>query len=96
MRIGTFLVILLNNILILQTWAQAETLVVINKSEASASLIDVATKKIRKTVRTGQHPHEVVISSDGCTAVVTNYGNRERPGTSLTVTTIRLHAAQQA
>jgi YVTN family beta-propeller protein len=63
----------------------AGTLVVLNKSGASASLIDDATGKVIATVPTGNAPHEVAVSPDGRLAVGTNYGNREAPGSSLTV-----------
>jgi YVTN family beta-propeller protein len=63
----------------------AGTLVVLNKSEASASLIDDATGKVIALVPTGNAPHEVAVSPDGRLAVGTNYGTREAPGSSLTV-----------
>ncbi|HWB73469.1 MAG TPA: cytochrome D1 domain-containing protein [Nannocystaceae bacterium] len=64
--------------------ARADTLVVLNKAEANASLIDPASGTVRATVATGIGPHEVVIGPDGRTAVVSNYGD-ETPGSSLTV-----------
>ncbi len=75
-----------------ERWAQgasldtglAGTLVVLNKAEASASLIDSDTgREVTKTL-TGTGPHEVAISPDGLTAVVANYGTHE-PGHTLTV-----------
>jgi YVTN family beta-propeller protein len=64
--------------------ASADTLVVLNKAQANASLLDPATGKVRATVPTGIGPHEVVIGPDGRTAVVANYGE-EQPGSTLTV-----------
>ncbi len=61
------------------------TLVVLNKSEASASLIDLSTGAVVATVPTGEGPHEVDISPDGKLAVSTNYGTRAAGGSSLTV-----------
>ncbi len=61
------------------------TLVVLNKAEATASLIDLPTGEVVATLPTAEGPHEVAISADGKTAVVTNYGTRENPGSSLTV-----------
>jgi YVTN family beta-propeller protein len=61
------------------------TLVVLNKSDASASLIDVATGRAVATVATGEGPHEGATSPDGRTVLVTNYGGQKAPGTSLTV-----------
>jgi YVTN family beta-propeller protein len=61
------------------------TLVVLNKSDHTVSLIDLATKSSRATIPTGKHPHEVAMSPDGKTAVIANYGNAQEPGSSLTV-----------
>ncbi len=63
----------------------ADTLVVLNKSEASASLIDLDSGKEVARVPTGEGPHEVAISPDGKTAVVCDYGVRGAPGNTLTV-----------
>lgn len=61
------------------------TLVVTNKSPFTATIIDVASGKTWATLPTGQGPHEVVMSSDGSTAVVTDYGSGQAPGRTLTV-----------
>ncbi len=60
------------------------TLVVTNKSPATASIIDVATGRTLATLPTGQGPHEIVITRDGGTAVVTDYG-AQMGGSTLTV-----------
>jgi len=60
------------------------TLIVVNKGAASASIVDVSTGQILKTLPTGEGPHEVVVSADGSTAVVTDYGARSG-GNTLTV-----------
>lgn len=65
--------------------ALADTLVVLNKSEASASLIDLESGQEVARVPTGEGPHEVTVSPDGSTAVVGNYGTQQNPGKSLTV-----------
>lgn len=49
------------------------TLIVLNKAEASASLIDLATGEEIARIETGTGPHEVAVSLDGKTAVVANY-----------------------
>jgi YVTN family beta-propeller protein len=59
-------------------------LVVVNKGAASASIIDVQSGRTLAVLPTGDGPHEVAISSDGATAVVTDYGGR-RGGNTLTV-----------
>ena len=60
------------------------TLVVTNKTPATATIIDVESGQVLATLPTGNGPHEVVISSDGATAVVTDYGAQEA-GRTLTV-----------
>jgi len=65
------------------------TLVVLNKAEATASLIDLASGRITATVKTGEGPHEVAIRPDGERAVVSNYGTEDRPGSTLTVIDLR-------
>ena len=67
------------------TFLQANTLVVLNKSEATASLIDLESGKVRATLATDFGPHEAATSPDGRLALVGNYGSREKPGSSLTV-----------
>ena len=67
------------------TPALAATLVVANKAEATASLINLDTGAVIATLPTGDGPHEVGISPDGKHALVTNYGNRGSSGRSLTL-----------
>lgn len=64
--------------------AARATLIVLNKNDASASLIDPVTGVERQRVPVGVGPHEVAVAPDGRTAVVCNYGD-QRPGSSLTV-----------
>jgi YVTN family beta-propeller protein len=64
---------------------EAETLVVLNKSEATASLIDLESGAVRATLPTDHGPHEAAVSPNGRLALVGNYGSRDKPGTSLTV-----------
>jgi DNA-binding beta-propeller fold protein YncE len=60
------------------------TLIVVNKAENSATILDVASGRTLATVPTGEGPHEVALSPDGATAVITDYGGRTA-GRSLTV-----------
>src|SRR5438552_6900931 len=48
-------------------------IVVLNKSEASASLISLADGRIIATMPVGAGPHEVAVSPDGKWAVAANY-----------------------
>jgi len=59
------------------------TLVVTNKTPSTATIIDVGSGRTIATLATGAGPHEVAISSDGRTAVVTDYSGQ--PGRTLTV-----------
>jgi YVTN family beta-propeller protein len=63
----------------------AGTLVVTNKSAATASIIDIASNRVLATLPTGQGPHEIAITRDGRTAVVTDYGGGAAGGSTLTV-----------
>lgn len=61
------------------------TLAVANKSGANVSFVGVASGRILGTAPTGNGPHELVVSQDGRTAVVTDYGGGGVGGSSLTV-----------
>src|SRR5262245_271804 len=61
----------------------AGTLVVTNKTPSTATIIDVRTGRTLATLPTGNGPHEVVLSSDGRLAVVSDYSGQ--PGRTLTV-----------
>jgi DNA-binding beta-propeller fold protein YncE len=56
----------------------AGTLVVTNKSPSTATIIDVATGRALATLPTGPGPHEIVLSTNGATAVITDYGAAPR------------------
>jgi len=62
----------------------ADTLIVLNKEEATLVLVDPASGQILGRVPTGEGPHEVAVSSDGRTAFVGNYG-AQTPGSTLSV-----------
>jgi YVTN family beta-propeller protein len=49
-------------------------LIVLNKSDAQAALVNPATYEVESLLETGQGPHEVAASPDGRYAYVTNYG----------------------
>jgi DNA-binding beta-propeller fold protein YncE len=55
------------------------TLIVTNKQPSTATIIDVATGQALATLPTGNNPHEVVLSSNGRTAVITDYGTGNAP-----------------
>jgi YVTN family beta-propeller protein len=70
------------------TDAQQPALIVLNKAQASASIISLADGHTIATMPVGDGPHEVAVSPDGYWAVAANYGGRT-PGTSLTVLDLR-------
>ncbi len=58
--------------------AQTGTLIVTNKAPSTATIIDVASGRTLATLPTGAGPHEVVVSTDGSMAVITDYGGQPR------------------
>ncbi len=65
--------------------ASGATLVVLNKAEATASLIDLDSGNVVATLPTGNGPHEAAVSPDGSQALATNYGTGAAPGSTLTL-----------
>ena len=59
-------------------------LVALNKADSTMAIIDPMTMKVLSKVATGDSPHEVVLSADGKTAYVANYG-AQTPGSSISV-----------
>jgi YVTN family beta-propeller protein len=70
-----------------------ELLIVLNKSDNTASILEAKTGAARATVPVGKGPHEVEVLSDGGTAAVSNYGTREEPGRTLTLIDLEKRAA---
>jgi YVTN family beta-propeller protein len=64
--------------------AWSATLLVLNKEDSTLWFIDPATGTSSATIPTGSGPHEVEVTADGRTAVVTNYGSQSA-GNSLSV-----------
>src|SRR5262252_10431786 len=67
-------------------WAQTPSpaLLVLNKEDATLSIIDPGTLKTVAQIPTGEGPHEIAASDDGKMAFVANYGGRT-PGNSISV-----------
>ena len=55
------------------TISAADLLLAINKGDNTLAVVDAATLKVLGTVPTGPDPHEVIASSDGRLAYITNY-----------------------
>ncbi|MFQ5664425.1 MAG: beta-propeller fold lactonase family protein [Terriglobia bacterium] len=81
--------------LALPVGAAADTLVVLNKSDHEAALVNPATYQVVAKLPTGKGPHEAATSPDGRYAYVANYGSfavfrqgdrpRMQPGNTITV-----------
>jgi YVTN family beta-propeller protein len=63
--------------------APSPALLVLNK-EGLLAIIDPASRKVVGSIRTGDSPHEVAVSSDGRLAFAANYGG-STPGNSISV-----------
>jgi len=63
----------------------AESLLVVRKSGAAVDFVDPGSGLRLASVVTGAGPHEISVSPDGRQAVVSNYGTREKPGSSLSL-----------
>lgn len=75
---------LLAGALLAVTAAAADSLLVLNKFENTLAVVDPATLQVSARIPVGVGPHEVAVSADGRTAVVTNYG-AQVPGNSLSI-----------
>lgn len=67
------------------TGAAAETLLVVRKTDNAVDFIDPGSGLRLATVATGFAPHEISVAPDGRRAVVSNYGTRDQPGTSVSI-----------
>lgn len=73
--------------------AAADTLIVLNKSDHEAALVDPDGYTVAAKLPTGKGPHEVAVSPDGRFAYVSNYGSfrifqgqqQSEPGNTITV-----------
>jgi YVTN family beta-propeller protein len=63
----------------------ADWLIILNKSDGTASILDAKTGVARATVPVGKTPHEAEVLADGRTVAVSNYGTREDAGRTVTL-----------
>lgn len=61
------------------------TLVVLNKADHTASILNAEDGQLIATIETGIAPHEVAISPDGKLAAIGNYGDRQATGNSVSI-----------
>jgi YVTN family beta-propeller protein len=59
--------------------AGAERLIVLNKSDDTASILDAASGKPLATIPVGHGPHEVAVLAGGRLAAVADYGDGRNP-----------------
>jgi DNA-binding beta-propeller fold protein YncE len=79
-----FVVVWRNYIIVIGQSRPAAVLAVLNKAESTLAIIDANGMKVVGKVPTGDSPHEVVLSPDGRTSFVANYG-AQTPGSTLSV-----------
>jgi DNA-binding beta-propeller fold protein YncE len=65
--------------------AIADTLLVVRKAADAASFVDPGSGATLASVQVAHAPHEVSRAPDGRLAAVTNYGTRDRPGSTLSI-----------
>lgn len=65
--------------------AEPGTLVILNKADHTASILNAEDGKLIATIKTGTAPHEVAISADGKLAAVGNYGDQYSVGNSISI-----------
>jgi YVTN family beta-propeller protein len=65
--------------------AQTPSLLVLEKSDKSMAMVDSAILKIVARVPAGEDPHEIVASTDGRYAFISNYGAFQNPQHTLSV-----------
>jgi YVTN family beta-propeller protein len=84
--LGSFVALVV--LVLLPNFSAAQTpspaLLVLNKEDATLSIIDPATLKTVAQIPVGEGPHEIAVSDDGKLAFVANYGART-PGSTISV-----------
>src|SRR5262245_49983642 len=60
-------------------------LLVLNKEDATLSIVDPRSGNVLGTVPTGEGPHELAVSSDGKIAFASNYGTGPAPGHTISM-----------
>ena len=84
MRRGIFAIVLLTGLGAAPP-ATAARLIILNKSDDTASILDASTGRTLATVSVGHGPHEAAVLADGRTCAVADYGDRGKPGHTITL-----------
>jgi DNA-binding beta-propeller fold protein YncE len=82
-RVGSLLVAALLGFVAIPL--HAETLLVVRKSADAVDFLDPGSGLTLSSVPVGFAPHEISRSPDGRFAAVSNYGTRDRPGTTISI-----------
>lgn len=69
--------------------ARADTLLVLNKADATLAFVDASSLRVLAKIATGEGPHEVAVSADGRIALVANYGTGPNPGSTVSIVDVR-------
>src|SRR5450432_2084597 len=56
--------------------AQTQSLLILSKRDTALAIVDPVTSKVLVSIPVGQDPHEVIASTDGKVAYVSNYSWR--------------------
>lgn len=73
--------------------ARRVRVLVVNRDEKQLVILDPVTREIVAKVGTGNGSHEVAASEDGRLAIVSNYGDKDAPGNTLSI--IDIDAAKE-
>ncbi|HTY41918.1 MAG TPA: cytochrome D1 domain-containing protein [Thermoanaerobaculia bacterium] len=65
--------------------SSGDSLLVVNKTDSTVSILDGSTGKLRTTVAVDPGPHEVEMLPGGHVAAVASYGTRAEPGRTVTL-----------
>jgi YVTN family beta-propeller protein len=71
--------------LLATAFLHAQTLLVLEKSDKAMAIVDAGTLKVVARVPAGEDPHEIVASTDGRYAFISNYGAFQNPQHTLSV-----------
>jgi YVTN family beta-propeller protein len=74
MRLVSVWVLILASALTLAAQTPSPALLVLSKADTTLAIVDPATLKVLARMPSGPDPHEVVVSSDGRFAYISNYG----------------------
>jgi len=72
-------------VVLLGAASRAETLLVVRKTGDAVDFMDPGSGLRLASVALGHAPHEVSVAPDGRRAAITNYGTRERAGSTLSI-----------